>query len=147
MSGRRSRMSCVNYRWYAKDMIPLTRRSFLSGSVALGTLILAGCGSSAAPASPSTASTSPATGGSASGKPAASTAASAKPSAPGTANAVKAAWVAITANQMLWPLAVDAGYFDKYKVNFTLQYVQGSVTSVQALEAGDLQTVSVAATA
>ena len=70
-----------------------------------------------------------------------------KPAAPGAANAVKAAWVAITANQMLWPLAVEAGYFDKYGVNFSLEYVQGSLTSVQALQAGDLQMVQVAGSA
>ncbi|MFI5267916.1 MAG: ABC transporter substrate-binding protein [Chloroflexota bacterium] len=70
-----------------------------------------------------------------------------KPAAPGTANAVKAAWVAITANQMVWPTAVEAGYFDKYGVNFSLQYVQGSVKSVQAMVAGDLNMVQVAGSA
>ncbi len=114
----------------------------MQGSIAAATLILSGCGGGAAPASTSAAGSTPA-----SAKPAASAAPSAKPSAPGTANAVKGAWVAITANQMLWPLAVEAGYFDKYNVNFALQYIQGSVTSVQALKAGELQMVSVAATA
>ncbi|HLG69580.1 MAG TPA: ABC transporter substrate-binding protein [Chloroflexota bacterium] len=134
-------------------MQALSRRSFLGGSIAFTTMLLAGCGGgaapSAAPASPSTASPA----GSAAAKPssagsaAASPAVSAKPSAPGTANAVNAAWVAITANQMIWPLAVDAGYFDKYGVNFKLQYVQGSVKSVQALVAGDLQMTQVAGSA
>jgi ABC-type nitrate/sulfonate/bicarbonate transport system substrate-binding protein len=45
---------------------------------------------------------------------------------------------------MPWPLAIEAGYFDKYGVNFNLQYVQGSVTSVQAMLAGDLDMASIA---
>ena len=117
--------------------------------------MLAGCGGAAAtpassapaasgkPAGSAPASAKPAASGSAGASPAASV----KPAAPGTANAVKAAWVAITANQMLWPLAVEAGYFDKYGVNFSLEYVQGSITSVQALVAGDLQMVEVAGSA
>jgi len=44
---------------------------------------------------------------------------------------------------MLWPLAVEAGYFDKYGINFNLQYIQGSVTSVQAMLAGDLDMASI----
>ena len=52
--------------------------------------------------------------------------------------------MALTANMMLWPLAVEAGYFDKYGVNFSLQYIQGSVTSVQAMLAGDLDMSSIA---
>ncbi|HEX6510750.1 MAG TPA: ABC transporter substrate-binding protein, partial [Chloroflexota bacterium] len=51
--------------------------------------------------------------------------------------------MALTANQMLWPLAVEAGYFEKYGVNFSLQYIQGSVTSVQAMFAGDIQMAEV----
>lgn len=151
----------------------LSRRTFLSSTLASTALWLAGCGQTAAPASPSAAASAPAAA-SASPKPpasaAASVAASAKPSAagsaaasakpagsaaaspapsvkpaaPGTANAVKGAWVAITGNMMLWPLAVEAGYFDKYGVNFNLQYVQGSVTSVQAMLAGDLDMASIA---
>src|SRR5579862_1217900 len=136
-------------------MSPLSRRSFISGSLAWTTVLLAGCGSAAAPASPSTApspaagsaAAKPSAGAPGSAQPAASTAASPKPASPGSANLVKAAWVAITANQMIWPLAVEAGYFDKYGVNFNLQYVQGSVTSVQALMAGDLQMVQVAGSA
>jgi len=136
-------------------MNSMNRRSFIGGALALTTLVLAGCGGSATatasssgvpaskPAGSAPASAKPAASGSA----AASPAGSAKPAAPGTANAVKGAWVAITANQMLWPLAVEAGYFDKYGVNFALQYVQGSVTSVQALVAGDLQMVEVAGSA
>lgn len=133
----------------------VSRRSFLSGSLALTTLLLAGCGQSAAPSSPSSTSPSGSQPASASAKPAGSASAATKPapsgsaaaspapaaksSAPGKASAVKGAWVALTANQMLWPLAVEAGYFDKYGVNFTLQYIQGSVTSVQSMLAGEIQ--------
>jgi NitT/TauT family transport system substrate-binding protein len=133
-------------------MSSLSRRSFLSGTLAWTTVLLAGCGAAAtAPASPSasagsTGSAAPA-GSAAAAKPAGSAAASpapsAKPSAPGTAAAVKGAWVAITANQMLWPLAVEAGYFDKYGVNFALQYIQGSVTSVQSMVANEIQMAEV----
>ncbi|HVA25870.1 MAG TPA: ABC transporter substrate-binding protein [Chloroflexota bacterium] len=133
----------------------IPRRSFVGGSLAWTTLLLAGCGSAAAPASspsapsasPSGAASKPVGSAPASAKPAASAAASAKPAAAAAAAAVNAAWVALTANQMLWPLAVDAGLFDKYGVKFNLTYIQGSVTSVQALKAGDLQTTEVAGSA
>jgi ABC-type nitrate/sulfonate/bicarbonate transport system substrate-binding protein len=141
----------------------ISRRSFLSTAAASAALWLAGCGQAAAPSSPS-APASPASpppgsasaaasakpAGSASAKPAApasaaaSPAPSAKPAAPGTANAVKGAWVALTANMMLWPTALEAGYFDKYGVNFNLQYIQGSVTSVQSMLAGEIDMASIA---
>ena len=132
----------------------ITRRSFLATSAAWAALALAGCGQAAAPAAsspaPSSPAAKPAASASSAAKPAASGSAAAspapgvKPAAPGTASAVKAAWVAITANMMPWPVAVEAGYFDKYGVNFNLQYVQGSVTAVQAMAAGDLNMISIA---
>jgi hypothetical protein len=109
----------------------ISRRTFLGETLSWAAFTLAGRGESNAPAPPSAAS-KPSVAGSATSKPAASVAPSAKASAPRTATAVKAAWVAITANQMLWPLALEAGYFDKYGVNLSLQYVQGSLTSVAA---------------
>src|SRR5579864_8323637 len=60
---------------------------------------------------------------------------------------VRAAWVAKTANQMVWPLAKDAGYFDKYGINFDLSYVNGSTTAIAALLAKDLDVASVAGSA
>jgi len=60
---------------------------------------------------------------------------------------VRAAWVAKTANQMLWPLAKDAGYFDKYGVSFELNYLNGSTTAIAALVAKDLEVASVAGSA
>jgi NitT/TauT family transport system substrate-binding protein len=122
----------------------LTRRRFLTGSAASVALLLAGCGQapSAAPASSSqgSATSKPSSPGST----AASPSPSAKPAVPGTANAVKGAWVAITGNMMLWPLAVEAGYFDKYGINFNLQYIQGSVTSVQSMLAHEIDMSSIA---
>jgi NitT/TauT family transport system substrate-binding protein len=60
---------------------------------------------------------------------------------------VKAAWVAKTANQMVWPLAKDAGYFDKYGVSFDLSYINGSSSAVPALFAKDLDVASMAGSA
>ena len=60
---------------------------------------------------------------------------------------IRTGWVAKTANQMVWPLARDAGYFDNYGVNFDLKYVNGSATAVAALVAGDLDVASVAGSA
>lgn len=61
--------------------------------------------------------------------------------------AVRAAWVAKTANQMIWPLARDAGYFDTYGVGFDLTYLNGSTTAIAALVARDLDAASVAGSA
>ena len=61
--------------------------------------------------------------------------------------AVKAAWVAKTANQMLWPLAKNAGYFDKYGVSFDLSYINGSTTGLAALVAKDIDVAEVSGTA
>ena len=105
----------------------LSRRSFLGGVAAIGgATALTACGAapSAAPAS---------------------AAASATP-AP-TRIAVKAAWVAQTANQMIWPAAKDAGYFDKYGVDFDLSYINGSSTAVPALIASQIGLASVAGSA
>jgi ABC-type nitrate/sulfonate/bicarbonate transport system substrate-binding protein len=60
---------------------------------------------------------------------------------------VRAAWVAKTANQMVWPVAKDAGYFDKYGVNFDLNFLNGSTTAIAALVARDLEVASVAGSA
>lgn len=76
--------------------------------------------------------------------PAAPAAAPAKPAPPVR---VRGAWVAETANQMLWPAAVEAGYFQEYGVDFDLTYIQGSVTSVQTLLSGDLDVTNVAGSA
>ncbi len=73
----------------------------------------------------------------------ASTAASATPKP----IAVKGAWVAQTANQMIWPLALDAGYFKKYGIDLDLSYINGSTTAVAALIGGDIGMTTVSGTA
>jgi len=110
----------------------ISRRTFLRSSAALGglTIITACAGPSA------TQTASPAASG-----------ASAAPTATPTPVKVKAAWVAMTSNQMLWPLAADAGYFGKYGVDLDLSYVNGSSTAVPALLSGELGAVSVAGSA
>jgi ABC-type nitrate/sulfonate/bicarbonate transport system substrate-binding protein len=96
--------------------------------------------------------------GSAGGAPASTPAASAPggavsvPVPPATAKPppllkVRGAWVAETANQMIWPTAKEAGYFEKYGVDFELSYVQGSLTSVAALVGGDLDVTNVSGSA
>jgi len=107
-------------------------------------LALAGCGQGATASPPATSpATSAAAGGGASAKPAASPASSAAGAAP----RVRAAWVALTANQLIWPLAKDAGYFDKYGVNFDLQYIQGSGTATQTMIAKEIDMAGMAGSA
>jgi NitT/TauT family transport system substrate-binding protein len=60
---------------------------------------------------------------------------------------VRGAWVAETANQMIWPTAKEAGYFEKYGVDFDLSFVSGSLTSVAALVGGDLDVTNVSGSA
>src|SRR5579859_4173090 len=149
-----------------------SRRAFLRSTVLFGcTALAAACAPAAAPAPPTTAPAAaptspppaaPTSPPAATAKPAAPTAAPAAPTvAPATAVpkptaapaattkpvAVKAAWVAKTANQMIWPLAKDAGYFDKYGVSFELNYLNGSATGIAALVAKDLDVASVAGSA
>ncbi len=111
-------------------MSQLSRRSFLRAAATYGgVVVVSACAPAAAPAaapSPSAAPTATATP---------------KPIA------VKASWVALTANQMLWPMAKDAGYFDKYGVAFDLSYINGSSTAVAALLSGDIALASVAGSA
>ncbi len=103
----------------------LTRRSFLRSTTALGGLaILSSCAPAAAPAP--------------------SVAASAAALKPTTA---KGAWVALTANQMLWAVALEAGYFKKYGQDFDLQYINGSNNAMAAMLSGKIDLTSVAGSA
>ncbi len=80
--------------------------------------------------------------------PVASTAgASAVPTATPKPVAVKAAWVAMTSNQMIWPVAKEAGYFAKYGVDFDLSYINGSTTAVAAMLANDISMMTAAGSA
>jgi len=112
-----------------------SRRAFLRSTALFGSMALAAaCAPAAAPAP-----TNPPAPATAAPKPTAAPAV--KPAA------VKAAWVAKTANQMVWPLAKDAGYFDKYGISFDLNYVNGSANGIAALVARDLDMASVAGSA
>ena len=149
-------------------MFATSRRQFLRAAlIGGGSALVAACNAPAAPAAAPTAAptSAPSAPTPAPPKPtAAPTAApaptaAAKPTAaptvaptavpkPTTAPvSVKAAWVAKTANQMVWPLAKDAGYFDKYGVNFDLNFLNGSSTAVAALVAKDIDVASVAGSA
>jgi NitT/TauT family transport system substrate-binding protein len=121
----------------ASNSMPTSRRAFLRSMVLFGCAALtAACAPRGTP-SPTSA-------------PAAANTPPSAPTAPAAAGkpiGVKAAWVAKTANQMLWPLAKDAGYFDKYGVRFDLNYINGSSVAVPALFAKDLDMASVAGSA
>jgi NitT/TauT family transport system substrate-binding protein len=117
-------------------MADVTRRSFLRAGLGFGLLALAGCGG-AAPA-PASSSTSPA-------KPAASLAPS--PAVSAEKSPIRAAWGQVTANQMTWPVAKEAGYFEKYGLNVDLQYVDGSGVGVPALLSGEMDTITLGGSA
>jgi len=126
-----------------------TRRALLSAWVVVGAAALAEACAPAASTPAPTSAPAPTTAPAAASKPAPTAAptvvaARASTSAP---VGVKGAWVAKTANQMVWPLAKDAGYFDTYGVNFDLSYVNGSSTAIAALVAKDLDVSSVAGSA
>lgn len=119
------------------DVPGSSRRRFLRAAVVVGCAALAtACASPTAPPAPASAPT-PA--------PTSAPTLVARPTA--SAVAVRAAWVAKTANQMIWPLARDAGYFDTYGVGFDLTYLNGSTTAIAALVARDLDSASVAGSA
>lgn len=145
-------------------MVYVSRRSFLrSGLIVGGGVALAACSQPASPsptsapaAPPPTTATVAAPSSAASPPPSAAASAVVSPSAAaasspvaatGPLTNVKGAWVAITANQMVWPVAKDAGYFDKYGVNFDLSYISGSPNGVAGIVSQSLDTVSVAGSA
>lgn len=109
----------------------ITRRMFL-GSIATagGLVLLDACG--AAPVQTPAAS---------------ATTLAATPTVAPTRVAVKGAWVALTSNQMVWPVAKEAGYFDKYGVDMDLSYISGSSSAVPALLAGNVGVSSFAGSA
>lgn len=136
----------------------LSRRAFLITTVVAGAApLVAACSPSpsapVAASAPTTPPAAPAAPTSAPAKPVASAVPTTAPTlAPAVATqaplvAVKAAWVAKTANQMLWPIAKDAGYFEKYGLAFDLNYINGSSVAIPALFANDLDVASVAGSA
>jgi len=119
-------------------MAQVSRRTFLQTSLALAGLGLAACSQAAAPV----ASTAPA-------KPAAGSVA-ASPAAPPSAPAkvpIKFGWTMLTANQLIVPLALEAGYFDKHGINLALSYTQSSTTAVPALLAGEFDAATMGGSA
>ncbi len=104
-------------------MTRLSRREFLGA--AAGLAVVSACAPAAAPAPTATPAPTP----------------TPKPIL------VKAAWVAQTSNQMVWPVAKEAGYFAKYGLDLDLQYINGSTTAVAALVGGDIVITSVAGSA
>jgi ABC-type nitrate/sulfonate/bicarbonate transport system substrate-binding protein len=125
----------------------VSRRAFLGTMVGCAGALLAACGQ-AAPVSPS--------GNASAAKPAGSAAASsagsaakpaASPAASGAARlSTSGAFVALSASQMLLPLAKEAGYFDKYGLNFDLKYIAGSTTAIAAMVAGDVNFLNLGGT-
>lgn len=128
----------------------LSRRSFLrTSALACGGVALSACSPSAPAAATPPAITAP--------SPAASPAPAVQPSAvaapslvpspsvsSGPLTTVKAAWIAITANQMIPPLALEAGYFQKYGIDFQLSFVSGQEASTAGLAAHDLDLINAA---
>jgi ABC-type nitrate/sulfonate/bicarbonate transport system substrate-binding protein len=66
---------------------------------------------------------------------------------PASLTPIKLVWVALTANQMLWPVAKEAGYFEKYGLDADLSYINGSSNAVPALMSKDLDMAEVAGSA
>src|SRR5690349_4701992 len=107
-------------RAYTGDMTNVARRGFLRSVIALGGVASAGC-STAAPAPPTAAPAptsappkpaAPAAGATsaapATTAPAAATVAPAA-AKPASLTPIKLVWVALTANQMVWPVAKEGG--------------------------------------
>lgn len=108
-------------------MSQLSRREFLGA--ATGLAIVSACapaGTTAAPASGGVGSVATAT---------------AKPIA------LKGAWVAVTSNQMLWPVAKEAGYFAKYGLDFDLSFINSSTNAIAAMLGGDVGLITAAGSA
>jgi NitT/TauT family transport system substrate-binding protein len=112
-------------------MTRLSRRDFIGA--AAGLAIASACG----PAG--TAGASPAS--SAAGSAARTASPSPKPIA------VKGAWVAVTSNQMVWPVAKEAGYFTKYGVDFDLSFINSSNNAIAAMLSGEVGLITSAGAA
>ena len=61
--------------------------------------------------------------------------------------ALKGAWVAVTSNQMVWPVAKEAGYFTKYGVDFDLSFINSSNNAIAAMLGGDVGLITAAGSA
>lgn len=79
--------------------------------------------------------------------PSPSPAAVAAPSVVGQTYHVHGAWVALTSKALIWAVALEAGYFDKYGVDFQLDYINGSSSSAAAMVSGSVDMVATEGTA
>ena len=61
--------------------------------------------------------------------------------------ALKGAWVAVTSNQMIWPVAKEAGYFAKYGIDFDLSLINGSNNAIAGMLGGDVGLITAAGSA
>jgi NitT/TauT family transport system substrate-binding protein len=108
-------------------MLMMSRRALLRAGATWAALILAGCGGAATGVS-----TSPS--GAAAAKPASAT----PPPSPSAKVALHLAVPQPSANQLVWPIAKQAGYFDKYGLDVKLDNVEGSAAATAALISGEL---------
>lgn len=60
---------------------------------------------------------------------------------------LKGAWVAVTSNQMIWPVAKDADYFAKYGLDFDLSFINSSNNAIAAMLGGDVGLITAAGSA
>ncbi len=119
--------------------VQLNRRAFI-GTTLMGVAgLLAGCGGRAA--------VSPAASNALSAVPSGSAASPSNSASQAAGKVTKAGWVARTAGQTLWPLAKEAGYFDKYGVNVDLQFMENSTVAIPAMVSGELGPVAMAGAA
>lgn len=108
------------------------------GAVVVAGLLLAGCGSTGAPASPAASPAAPSAAAPATSKPVAASAASsgaAKPAASGAKDAVRAGYVSVSAYSTVPIIVKGGGFFDKYNIDASLTFVSPPALTA-ALTAG-----------
>lgn len=123
-------------------MQTISRRAALSSLVAAGAGLAAAC--SASPTFTPTPPPGPPASASVVASPSA-VAPAASPMAAASAGAqttVKGVWVSAVMNQMLWPLAAEAGYFSQQGLDFSLSYVNGSGNGLAALFTRDVDIIT-----
>lgn len=134
-------------------MTSLSRRGFLRATTLLcGGAVATACAASpaASPATPQPTSSIAGSAPSAVVAPPSPQSAPASPSAAPVALAspvtsaasVRGAWVALTANQMILPMADTAGYFPTYGVNFDLSYLNGSANGIAGIVSHSLDMIT-----
>lgn len=116
--------------------VSLSRRSFVrTGALLCGSLALSGCAPIAPPSPPTAAPASPASVAAALSP---SPVAQAAPGQGGALTTVQAAYVALIATQLLFPMTLEGGYFQKHGIDFQLSYIQGSSDGTAGLASHSL---------